>query len=464
MSTDMVIESTHTSPMFHISDLENVIPLDIEILKRLPPRTLNSSAPTPNLSLLRPKESDKPGDMQLNTDSSVPRSYPVSTSLPLSQHKQLEMSVRSQIDDMKVTYIEQYQLREEKLKQELVDQARMHDAMLQSKETHWRAVLEEKDTQMKLVIAQHQRELADLKKRLQDKDEFYLGQMNNMEKLQQEKLHELDHQWKERVRVLQDQINSDRERYALTEKAKLETKEAALKMNYEKKLHKMTKKIETAVEHYKAKELMIQGALEEARREIVYLQTTHSAQEQCHREELILKDKRLVEIQQYIDEVNEYERLAKMWKAQSKDLANLVIHACATVEELPNELWTSSTPGLFSSVWDELRHHKTGFGRVNVDEGVRSYSEQKKDCVVANRAALAKCLRFSKVRTVVFINNAQNDYSVRLISRLFMIVCAATICANEHPLLCHELLCVLLSPRYGAYSVRVLFGIFIHNP
>lgn len=338
---------------------------------------------------------------------SQPDSQPVfseaaTSAAAIQTHRQLDLSMRSQIEDMKIAYIEQYMLQEEKLKQELADQIRSHAAIMAARESHWKEIVEEKVKHTEVLIAQHQREINEYKKRLHDKDEFYVGQMSAMEKQYQQQQQELDNRWKDRIKVLQDQINIDKERSALTEKAKIEAKEASLQMTYEKKVKKFTKQLESVMEHYRAKELMIQGALEEARREIINLQANHAALEQVNREELLLKDKRLVEIRQYLDEADSINRRADEWKTLARELSTIVVQACATVEELPDELWTSTTPGLFTSVWDELRGQngsttRTGYGKVSVDEHVRSYSEKKRDCVVANRAELAKCLKYSKI-------------------------------------------------------------------
>lgn len=407
-------------------------PIDFEVLKKLPPRifpadyfassTLNLSNSATIPQTQPPKEAavaqeHYPIPNREGHSSQSSKAFPThniedanllktvfhDSTNDLNRHKQLDLLTRSQIEDMKISYIEQSMLREEKLKQELADQLRSHELILSARENHWKDVLDEKEKHLQVIQTQHQRELQDFKKRLQDKDEFYIGQMSAMEKQYQQQQIDLDNRWKDRVKVLQDQINMEKERHALTERAKLEAKEKALQDQHEKKVKKFTKQIESVMEHYRAKELMIQGALEEARREIINMQANHAAIEQVNREELLLKDKRLVEIQQYLDEADEINRRAEEWKSLGTELATIVIHACSTVEELPAELWTSTTPGLFTSVWDELRgqqtgsNMRTGYGRVSVDDHVRSYSEKKKDCVVANRTELAKCLKYSKI-------------------------------------------------------------------
>lgn len=401
---------------------------DFEMLKKMPPRMINQDFSSSNNAGFVPKgsftttssasEQNPPKSESDTTKDNRPRlsSRPENENLPslnlkaprdstndLQLHRQMDLNTRAQIEDMKISYIEQYLLREEKLKQELADQQRTNEVLLSTREAHWKEILDEKEKKIQIIHEQHQREIGDYKKRLQDKDEFYVGQMSAMEKQFQQQQIDLDNRWKIRVKTLEDQINMEKERHALTERAKLEAKEKALQLQHEKKVKKFTKQIESVMEHYKAKELMIQGALEEARREIINLQANHTAAQQVAREELLLKDKRLVEIQQYLDETDEFNRRADEWKSLATELATIVIHACSTVEELPAELWTSTTPGLFTSVWDELRGQqtgsnvRTGYGRVTVDDSVRSYSEKKKDCVVAKRAELAKCLKYSKV-------------------------------------------------------------------
>ena len=125
------------------------------------------------------------------------------------------------------------------------------------------------------------------------------------------------------------------------------------------------------------------------------------------RQKASLKDKKLIQVQQRLDSVDEIEQIAKVWRETAKDLASVVIRTCATVEELPKELWTSTTPGLFTSVYDDLQNIRNLSKGVNnsdpQEEQQQSYARKRKECVMANRNLLARCLKYSKVSLTFFI-------------------------------------------------------------
>lgn len=382
---------------FHIADLVSE-PDDMEVLKKQPPRVYNVHRE----SHASYSEESKASPIISSSKHNGREDLAISM-----KYKQMEASMKTEMDDMKLDYIRQCELREEKLKQEITDLSKTQQKMIDEKETHWQILILERDRRIRQLEEQLQFHEKEWKQKSHDKSEQYIAQMNAMEQQHHANLHAQETRWREKVQVIQDQINTSEEHRRLTEKAKLEAKEVALQRAFDKKIKRYTKQIETVVEHYNAKELVVQGALEEARREIIHLQAVHSAQEQCNKEELVLKDKRLVEIQQYLDEVDEISRDKQEWRTTAHELASIVIIACGTVEELPAELWSNTTPGLFTSVWDDLRQKKSGYGMAAVDDHVRSYTEKKRECVIASRAALAKCLRYSKVRLLTFLYSQQ---------------------------------------------------------
>ena len=66
-----------------------------------------------------------------------------------------------------------------------------------------------------------------------------------------------------------------------------------------------TQQVLEAESVYRNKALVMQGALDEARRECLSLQASYAAKENILREELITKDKRLIHIQSSLDSLNE---------------------------------------------------------------------------------------------------------------------------------------------------------------
>jgi hypothetical protein len=390
-------------PRFQVADLEENSVEEQELLSKLPPRMLSlsdSSEPFINKPIKHSETGSSgsvanlPRDKQDRSDIIANENIVKSQSLSSSKSIRFE---EEQAEKMLKSQISQYEDREEKLRHQLLNHTSTFEQLMIEKENHWKLLLEEKDKHIAELIQRVNLDHAETKRKLQEKDAYYIDLIKQMESKHVEDLKQIDNQWKNRVKVLEDEINRDQERRTMIEKAKINTKEASLQKKFDKKLTKYTQKIEQVIDYYKTKELTILGALEEARREIVHLQAVHIAQEQSSRNEIVLKNKRLVEIQHRLDEIDEIHRREKYWKDSAKDLASLVIHACATVEELPRELWNSTTPGLFTSVWDEMRGRQAGYGMASLDQSNHSYAEKKKHCVVASRSALAKCLKYSKV-------------------------------------------------------------------
>lgn len=300
------------------------------------------------------------------------------------QHKLAEQHMKSEIDNIKEEYLEQYQ------------------QTIAQQEAYYQQELALKDARIKDLTLEKSNILKEQKQKLKEKDDWYIAQLQSAEATYQSRLAKQEEAMKEKLQLIQDQVNTENERRSLLEKARIEAKEMSLHEAYEKKMKKFAKQIEKIMEHYRDKELVIHGNLEEARREISYLTASHEATMQAHREELGLKDKRLVDMQRELAELDEIERQLDNWRNAARDLSALVIHTCATVEELPAELWQGSAPGLFSSVWDEIRTSKMhGYGKTTIDGSADSYAKKKKECVMANRALLSQCLRYSKVIDVI---------------------------------------------------------------
>lgn len=319
------------------------------------------------------------------------------------EQKHAEQELKYQVEVGKEALIEHHVVAEERLRQELMDQQKRYEHLLAEKDHSHSLIINEKERQFQQLKKSLEQLQADNKENLLKKDESYISQIKKIETKFQEQIQQLLQSHHEQLYKIQDQLKKDQEFKAITDRARLEAKEKDVASKYEKKIKKYGTKVEEIIENFRVKELKITGALEEARREIVHLQANFEAKEQSFREELILKDRRLIQIQQRLDSVDDLAKVAETWRETAKDLASTVIRMCATVEDLPHELWSSTTPGLFTTVWDDLQHLKASHnssttGKLPRNEDIaETYAKKRKEYVMASRMLLSKCLRFSKV-------------------------------------------------------------------
>jgi DNA repair exonuclease SbcCD ATPase subunit len=284
-----------------------------------------------------------------------------------------------------------------------MDQQKRYEHLLAEKDHSCSLMLDEKDKQYKALKESIEQKQIKHKENLSKKDQLYINQIKEIESKYQEQTQEMLKTHKDQLQKIQHQLKKDEEMKLITDRARLEAKEKEILVKYEKKMKKYAEKIEQVMEQYRLKELKITGALEEARREIIHLQANFDAKEESYREELMLKDRRLIQIQQRLDTVDDLAKVADTWRETAKDLASIVIRTCATVEDLPPELWSSTTPGLFTTVWDDLQHLKASHASSTTgklprnDDIAETYAKKRKEYVMASRILMSKCLRFSKV-------------------------------------------------------------------
>ena len=71
------------------------------------------------------------------------------------------------------------------------------------------------------------------------------------------------------------------------------------------------------------------------RHEVELLQTTFDNKERLLREELQLKDRRLVSIQNKLNLTDNFIKISDMWRSAVKDLSLQIIQLCANSNNLP---------------------------------------------------------------------------------------------------------------------------------
>jgi hypothetical protein len=312
----------------------------------------------------------------------------------LQEQRSTELQMKSVLDSSKLSMIEQYQLSEEKLRQEILDQKRHFEELLQTKEAHFKELLQDKETMIEFLKTQHQASQEDWKAKLQRTKDDYIQQLERQEQHYHQQLNQSESKYKTQYQALQQQVDTQIQNQKILEGVHLETKEKAFEKKYTKKLLKYEKKVTKVIKHYQEKELVLKGALEEVRRELQESKAQAMIQEQNYQEELMCKDKRLILIQQDLDRYDRVVQTSEAWKEIAHTLASYVVHACTTVEDLPKELWTVPTIGMFTSVYDQLQCPQDR--KESVDPS-NIYQQKRKDCVLIKRLLMAKCLKYSKV-------------------------------------------------------------------
>jgi hypothetical protein len=177
----------------------------------------------------------------------------------------------------------------------------------------------------------------------------------------------------------------------------LEAKEAHIKEHYDKKLKKFEKLLLESQAAYQNKQLVIQGSLDEARREYTSLKIAFDAKETTLREELNLKDRQLISQQSRIDALSRVKQESDSWKRLASDVAGLAIRACATAVTLPDfrlppdESIAALLTGFQRTIYEHTNEDYKLFKR-SMDE----YERFKRCTMALDRKRLVKLLRFCK--------------------------------------------------------------------
>jgi hypothetical protein len=319
------------------------------------------------------------------------------------------------LDTLSSENVEQEKLKEEELKVQsiiVLKQQQLIDSFTKKEEEHREGIrklkeshlfqLKEIETAQSKIINQKLNEMTRLNQtieflqkqnteKVKNLNDQHYQQLQQQETTFNEKLKETQLRCDTIIKEITEKLETERKNFHIIQKVDLETKEEIMNKKLTKKLLKFEKKVEKVVKTYSEKELFLNGSLQEARHELVQTKALNESKEKLLLEELTIKDKRILLLENSYQEVQDLIDSVKYWKSLSTELASLVIHTCSSVEELPEVLWTGTTPGLFTSVYDELQ------GIKNRPKSEESYLRKKNEFVIVQRLLLSKCLKYSKV-------------------------------------------------------------------
>lgn len=291
---------------------------------------------------------------------------------------------------------------QQKIIRSLEEKGQQYEKDIQEINDFWQKKVGEVETDFQRLLAEKEKEIIHLQQQFQLINQQnsqkvknildqQLQQLDAQEKIYREKLKEEKEKQDKITQELHQALELEKKNHQITHKVEMEMKGELLEKKFIKKLQKFERKVEEVVKTYHDKELVSTGSIQELRRELVQVKALMEVKEKQFYEELTLKDKKILAMEHSMGEISDLIYTAKTWKTLASDLANIIIHTCATVEDLPNELWTSTAPGLFTSVYDEFH------GIKERPRSEATYLKKKQDFVIIQRLLLSKCLKFGKV-------------------------------------------------------------------
>lgn len=312
-----------------------------------------------------------------------------------ANQKELETHIREQLEQSKASLIEKYQQVQTNLNTELDTARKIHAATLKEKEDWWQVALKSKDAE----IANMQKKMKDIaddgNKRVTDTERRLIDELDRQEVMWKERIAELEAQHESHIESVRAKHKFEMDSKILTSKAHLEANEDRIKKTYEKKLKKYEKQIREVIQTYNEKELVINGSLDEARRELLQVQNSVAAKERVLREEMVLKDKRMVAMQAQLHAVDEITRIADVWRSQARDLASVIIQACVSVRDLPNV--PEAPKDLLSSVFQGfVKEEELNKERKHFHQELNIYNRLKADHVMIQKDLISRALQTSK--------------------------------------------------------------------
>ena len=108
----------------------------------------------------------------------------------------------------------------------------------------------------------------------------------------------------------------------ITNEAQIQTKGEKLKAEYTKKIRKFEKQVTEAARAYALRLQYTEGVLSEARNEAERAHAHSQAQMQVLRDELEMKDRRLLRMQLSVDSVHDIIKACDQWRQDASKLAS----------------------------------------------------------------------------------------------------------------------------------------------
>lgn len=310
--------------------------------------------------------------------------------------KDAEAQIRADLQSSQLELIEKYRLIAQNLRAEMESNKEKYEASLKSKDEWWTARMDEKkkeisihEQQMKQMVQSHKQKLLETERRM-------AGEFEKQEVVWRERVEEVERRHNSRYEALHAQFELEKEAKELSAKARVADSEEKMKASYEKKLSKFESKLAQAMQAYKEKEFVIQGSLDEARREVMHLKNSFDAKQEVLQEELSVKDRRLVKMQAQLHAVDEITRIADAWRSTAREMARLVVRACVTTRDMPDV--PVPPRDVLSSVFQGfVKEEERDQHRAHHMREVKVYNQLKADHVIVQKESLSIALKNAHV-------------------------------------------------------------------
>lgn len=311
----------------------------------------------------------------------------------LQQHqKETEALIRVDIEATKQAALSTAHQQLAQLEAELSRQKSHFEILLQTKEEQFQAVIKEKENRCQELLSRLDNEGKSWRKQIQEKESYYIKLLSDQEGDFNQKLTAMQLQCQGKIDSLLAKHAHDQDLKGLADQARLQAKEEEVKQQYEKKLKKMEKLVQMTMDKYRDKEMVMEGSLEESRREVKALKDSIEIKEKHYKEHLHFQDKRLLEAQHRLETLDEVQRIADIWKETAKELSSYVIRTCGTVGELPYDFLAMQGKG--ESIAMDVFEDPTATSYNPKDQYVQFTKTRH---VAVSRAQLTRALRLSNV-------------------------------------------------------------------
>lgn len=324
-----------------------------------------------------------------------------------THNKIIESQIRDELNQYRLSYEAKKQendtleVLEECLRDNQVELRKSIDKAVTDVNTHWEKALQDKQQIIdKLTEQLHKGQLDSLQRE------------KVMEKLHDDRVKALISEWTLKLDLAEEKHKFELDSYSkhlssqydakeASADMRLELKENQIREHYEKRLKKYEKQIMEAEQAYQSKALTVQGSLDEARRENDSLKAFYDAKEEALREEVSLKDKRLIALRGKLDQINQISKALDEWRRIAAEVAAISIRTCAKAEEFPNNPFqkyfqpghfaTSSSSINLDNINDALSQHEAEV------KFIQDYRKMKKKSVAVERKLMVNLLRYAKV-------------------------------------------------------------------
>lgn len=372
---------------------------------RLPPKKLNINSPILFVAqqlLLEKSENERivtinkrQSGNQVMTDSSSDIRANTDAIL-IQKTKEEELKKQYEVEQQKDLLIRNLLANEQELNNKLI--------LLQEK---YNNDIEQKNNIINNLQILNQNNTEELVNKMKKSEERLINDMVNQENSYKEKISEMIVSYEQKLDNYKNNIFLNNESNKLINQTKIDAKKSYYQKLYEHKLKKYEQNIMKVINSYNEKELLLSGTIEEIRREKLEIITEKNIIEKQLREELLLKDKKIIKIEDSYNVINDLNNIISNYKEICKKLSILIIQLSSTISNLP--ILPHHNLDLLDQLMLLYNDNNTNRNYIGISsdaklsskketlEFYQHYQKVHEKNVLINKKKLLKILKFSKV-------------------------------------------------------------------